>query len=304
MRVALLAYHYIQALHLFGIQEYFIKKGHKADLFYKEGMIERPNTYWLNWEDSDLEKLKDYDRLYVFNGYASETFLQTAHLKATMKNKMFFVEKAWLPQKNQIYVDEDGLGGRSLLSKIDLSKRICTVREWSYLCGLYNANPHNRLNKGGNFILIPLQLDHDTSITLDSHMCKNMRSLVTFVAKQFPDTQIVVRPHPLMPDYLLPQLSNVMVVNDVPTLALAKDARAIIGVNSTVMIESLMHMKPVMFMGDGVLDSTSGVCLKFDGKNLHDIMSFVPMVSKVKNTLCHLKSVQFDMCNPSEMNLV
>lgn len=294
MKIALLAYDECQALFLRGTKEKLIEQGYDATLFYETNFQGFENEERLNWVSQfDVDRLLSFDRLVVFNGYAKESTLQTNILKGHLGNRMFFCERGWLPQKDMIYFDKKGLGGRSSLAQRDLSEVIPGVYYGKVITPMRSEYKHK------NYILIPQQLEHDTSITLDSKYVKHFNSLIRFVAKTFPNELIITRPHPLQSSVEITNLDNVITEFTHSTYELAAHAKAIIGVNSTVMIESLHHGKPMVFFGDGVLDG-SGIYSKYKlGDCLKRLIDYTPNRDKIRRCLSNLRAIQTNIHNPN-----
>ena len=257
-----------------------------------------------NWCSFDFRAIDAFkpDRLIIFNGMAKESSGATHYLKA--KYKTFFVERGWLPQAHSIYIDQQGLGGRSSLATADLSdtkllsKRVeVAVNTLRDSC--YDTKGHPEL---GEYILVPMQLEHDTSIVLDSPYFKTMASLLAFVRKSFPTEKVIVTMHPKAPvPVALP--SGFVNIPGLKTMDLAKTARAIIGINSTSMLESLLFRKPVGFLGKSVISGTSMVAygpeltLQFP-RNLLD--RFKPDIQRVDAAIYTLMNKQFNRINVPE----
>jgi hypothetical protein len=303
-RIVLLAY--TQSIHdgfLSGLKRELIRAGHDVRSVFTYGKPRNDSEVVTNYADFDLFAIESFkpDCLIVFNGYAKETTAVVGFLRG--RYKTFFVERGWLPQRGTVYIDALGLGGRSSISCTDLSiptapmsvikETIGALRETTY-----KTSGHPDL---GDYILVPLQLDHDTSIVLDSPYFKSMHSLVAFLSRKFFNQKVVVRPHPLCMDIRLP--SSVIVERERRTIDLAKTAKAIIGINSTVLIESLIHHKPVCFMGRGVLSSTRGIAYQ-DHTALQSaelaISGKEPDADAIDTALYNLLQIQFHASSPPE----
>lgn len=247
-KIALLAYARVQALHMFNLQKHIIDLGHKCDLFYQEDYIEEPNRYKLMWEHSwDTKLLNGYDKVVIFNGYAKETYAHTTMFKATLKDKIWFAEKAWFPQRDFIYLDPDGLGGRSRLAQMftfngeskDIVDEILS-KHYSFV----NAEKY----KGCS--LIPLQLDHDTSILYDSPTFKTMKSFLSClcVAEKY-----IVKAHPLSKNPVPYSHPNLEYNTEIPTISIARVADKVVGINSTTLLEAMMFECDVFLFGKSVM---------------------------------------------------
>lgn len=263
MKIGLLSYSTDQAFFMYGTMRKLKEMGHEVILYYNVGKPQEgcaaERVDWVNWEFGSLFSC---EKLIVFNGSAKETLAQTRYLKSFFEYKMFFMERGWLPQKHNIYIDVMGCGGRSYLSSMDL--KICDglndisdkiIQE--YIDGGYLEKEPGRFYNDEPYILIPLQLEHDSSIIYDSHTFKMMKQIVHFVKSRNPGGfKIVARMHPL---YNIPENERVPGVhyeNEIKSLELARKAAMVIGINSTLLIESMLFDVPVFMYGHGVLDAS------------------------------------------------
>lgn len=293
MKIGLLAYSAEQAFFLLGTKKLLESLGHETVLFFNVGM-EKNSTQkqvdWINWQIQDIFWA---DKLIVFNGSAKETVAQTMYLKSVFEEDMFFMERGWLPQKNNVYIDSCGCGGRSALAQKKLTgeNKVAKIKE------LYTRHE----DKYQNYILVPLQLEHDTSVTIDSPIFKTMNQLVRYVKYSFPSWRIIVRPHPLQKHG--EHLSGIEYVYDKSTVELAQNARMVIGINSTSLIESMMFNVPVFMFGKGVLDGSIPVNEKPDFKNPQLMPDIKIDFDKRQRAISALFDLQFDHTKPSIQNI-
>lgn len=279
-----------------GIYKELKESGHDVVKVYQVGGEPGRDEVPLDWTYFDfsfIEKFKP-ERIVIFNGFAKESSGATAYLRAHYKT--FFCERGWLPQIDNIYIDGMGLGARSSLALTDLShtkaapRKVQSTIEELYETH-YKTDGHPEL---GEYVLLPLQLDHDTSITLDSPYFKTMSSLMFFVGKIFPNERIIVTPHPRNADVAI--APGMEVHPGLKTVNLAKTAKAVIGINSTSMIESLIHYKTIGMLGNSIL-GPSGVTygsvhtLQFT----HNLLGgWKPDRNKIDNVLFNLLNKQFN----------
>jgi capsule polysaccharide modification protein KpsS len=149
-----------------------------------------------------------------------------------------------------------------------------------------------------DFILVPLQLEADTSILHDSAYIKTMYSLVGFVSKHFFDFPVVVCKHPK--DSSEYNFKNVIYTTNISTLSLIPHARAVIGINSTLLIESLIYSKPVLALGKNVA-SGKGVFYEGEGAflNPRKLLEIQPSQEAIDQVLTLLLSKQFKAATPT-----
>jgi len=239
------------------------------------------------------------DRIIVFNGSHKAIFAATQWLKAHYRT--VYMEHGWLPQQEYNYIDAQGTGARSLLfdtwaHRVGTSERI--QETMARLQKVYRPEPHG-LSLPENYILVPLQLERDTSILYDSPCFKSMASLVGFVRRHFYDQHIVVKTHPM--DETSYAFEGVTIVRErVPINSLIATARAVVGINSTALIEALVHLKPVGALGLNVA-SRKGVF--YEERDMffrpRGLLDFKPEQSSVERTLDLLFHAQYPRAKPT-----
>ena len=291
MRIAFICFDNIRFTFLKGLYNLFKEQGHDVRAFYEHN-VEQGHTLcrWLNFKLDPIIAFKP-DRIIFFNGFAQQSLAATAYISKRWPT--YYVEQAWLPQKDNIYIDKIGLGGRSSLAGRDLSvSSEDTLSVVQKLRELYTPGIDPGL---GEYILVPLQLETDTSILLDSPHFKTMESLVDFVVCKFFDNKVIVKAHPRAKKTF--DLPNIITDIDVNTLSYY--AKAIVGINSTSLIEALVHEKPIVSMGRGVLSSSKVfVGIEQGLKNPRIVLGYVPDKAAIHNALYNLYSSQFNKHNP------
>ncbi len=146
------------------------------------------------------------------------------------------------------------------------------------------------------YIFLPLQVHDDSQILIHSPRFKDMISLVEFCAdavsqlnrKQKTNYKLVVKEHPS--DYrridysqLRTKYQDVLFANFNNTAELIKNSIAVITVNSTVGIESLLYYKPVVTLGNAFYNIPGVVYPLGKAENLSDVLATVaanPSVDK------------------------
>lgn len=234
----------------------------------------------------------DPERVVIFNGYHSAIYAAARLIESRWKT--LYMEHGWLPQKDHNYIDPRGTGARSAFmdtwrnyigSEDRMTATMLRLKE-SYRPGKVEI-PLPR-----KYILIPMQLERDTSILYDSPRFKNMSSLVGFVKRHFPDFPVVVKLHPK--DKTAYNFPDVTVVTSPVTMNdLVPGAEAIFGINSTSLIEALVHGKRVGALG---LNVASGKGVFYEGDaawlNPRGILEWSPSTQarrEVLDALCHFQ---------------
>jgi hypothetical protein len=157
------------------------------------------------------------------------------------------VENGLLPQTGHWHFDWSGIGSESsLMNKLEwVTPRMLAVAD-RYVARHFSSNGWNYRGRGG-YVLCPLQIEGDVSITLDSSF-PTMQAFVNHVCQVRPDAKILVRPHPKRKDQKVFGL-NVQIVTNKSTMELAVDAEEVIGINSTVLYETTALGVPTIALG-------------------------------------------------------
>ncbi|WP_448546848.1 capsular polysaccharide export protein, LipB/KpsS family [Thalassotalea fusca] len=226
---------------------------------------------WPNIENNRLEYYKQvlktggFTKVLVWNGNFDyqQTFLKLIRKK--QKISLLYTEVAWFDQSNSVYVDPLGVNGNSLLAqtapkKLTNSQEI-KVKQFiqDYTGGLSPSKlPNNKLIK----ILVPLQVDTDSNIVHHSPF-KNMKSFIAYLENWLPDKniEVLIRAHPKATyEYEIKSNRNDFRIDSTGELkSKIAEADIVIGINSTVLLQSLAFLKPVFAFGDGVFSSSSAV---------------------------------------------
>lgn len=253
-----------------------------------------------SWALFDFAPLVAFDpgRVVIFNGYHRP--IHAAARAIERQWKTVYMEHGWLPQRDHNYIDTKGTGARSSL-----------ISSWRHLIGskaritttAAKLEAAYRPGKVGfslprDYILVPMQLERDTSIVYDSPWFKSMPSLVGFVKRHFPDYPIVVKLHPM--DDTLFDFTNVTIINSrVPFNDLVPAAGLVIGINSTSLIEALVHGKRVGTLGINVA-SDKGVF--YEGEkmwmNPRGILNYKPDLKAAGEVLDVLFHAQYPREKP------
>lgn len=302
-RIILLSYTQdINNFFMCGLYKKLKEEGHNVVKVFQLGGEPGEDEFCLQWlffDFSFIEKFKP-ERIIIFNGFAKESFAATSYLKTQYKT--FFCERGWLPQADNIYIDQIGLGARSSIALRDLSFSRVNSRQVENAVNELRESFYQGpdLSHLGDFILVPLQLDHDTSIVLDSPYFKTMTSLMFFVSKIFQGQKIAVTPHPKNKE--VPIAPGLTVVDEFKTIDLARYAKAVIGINSTTLIESLVHYKPVAMLGRNVI-TPSNVTMSPESALgfAKNILTYQPRPEKINNVLFNLMQIQFNRFLPSDL---
>ncbi|WP_444897719.1 hypothetical protein ACJJI5_15395 [Microbulbifer sp. EKSA008] len=219
-----------------------------------------------------LESYKP-QKIIIWNGltHYQQDFINLAR-KINPKQTFSFLEAGWFPQSVTYYEDPLGVNAQSEIAitkprDISLEERQ-NIALWK---SSYRKNFENNNTSDNGYIFIPLQLETDTNITKFSPFSTMKDFLLWAESHTDPSTNIITRQHPLdrSPSYnLLPQNSRIKIDNETPLHQLISKSNCILGINSTVLLESLIYEKPIYAAGDGVFSSSDAIIRV----NLEDII--------------------------------
>ena len=269
------------------------------------------------WGEFRYEKIDEYkpDVVVMFNGFATETLPATTMLRE--KYPVFHVEQGWLPQKGNIYIDKLGTGARSIIARRIQELRESKVDDFDMgmaigeLKASYrNHNTFKNPHPGKKFVVVPMQLEHDTSIIYDSPVFKTMNSLIAYLRKAFKNTpyDVIVKSHPREKEKSWRAADGLLTerhasLND---MIAHQDCAGVVGINSTSLIEALVHQKPVICLGRNVASGTGAYALELhdDGGNfgrfsslmLDAINNYTP-TNEALHVLYSLSKLQFPRTN-------
>jgi hypothetical protein len=165
-------------------------------------------------------------------------------------------EIGFFPQKNHFFLDRKGINACSALMEDDLAwvteRHLGAYRDFTEAyVGAFRWTRRNR------YVFAPLQLEGDSNIALHSPF-KTMQAFIDHVEKEFPTESVVFKAHPLDPNRSYRVAPHNTLVYEGQLFELARDAKLVYGINSTVLYESIMQGVPTHAVGDGLLRRHSG----------------------------------------------
>ncbi len=201
---------------------------------------------------SDLESVLDDWRPDVIFLWSGATQMDGRIIDAADRRgiECRFAELGWFPQSKTIHFDTEGTNARSSIRRLDLDRMDVDPRlnDWltSRRHSLSEPPPDVK-----NYIFVPLQDIRDANITLGSPYA-SMDAFVTALAERFPNETFVVRPHPNFSDVPLTAHPKVQVRRDRSIHPWLQHADAVVGINSTALLEALVYAKPTHAVGVGL----------------------------------------------------
>ena len=210
----------------------------------------------------------------------------------------YFMENGWLTPDDGCCIDAHGLNAMSSIVGAAIT---CEPQAdcWNRIAAIHASKRLDDLPdefsgvKRGEYIFLPLQVESDSQVMFAANVPEKMGLrqawLVDLVCRSFPDRQIVIRPHPFdlktmerIGEYSSAMRGHANVQVHPPKRGLNNSyqycahARAVIGVNSTVLTEALTFGKPVAAFGRGVF-TENDVVLEMDrDSNPRKVVEFVP----------------------------
>ncbi len=208
-----------------------------------------------SWRMESAEALGDViaplrpSYLFVWNGNAAGD-RETVRVAERMGIQCVFAEIGWFPQSETVYFDWDGTNFRSSIRRLDVDAVAVDPRLDKWVADYLAPRVGQTVAEPG-YVFVPLQDETDTNIT-EASPYKTMDAFVCDVSMRLPTERIIVRRHPRFMDVELGNYSNVEYRNDGELYDWLRGAKAVIGINSTVLLEALLLEKPIVAMGQGL----------------------------------------------------
>lgn len=207
----------------------------------------KSDDYFKEFSNEEFENfISQYDLIFINNGYRRPQKRFTDIIRRLNK-KTIFTELGHLPQGGSIHLDYKGLYHESSIS-LDLN----WVTEEDIIdtkLKLQKSQYFNFLNnQKNNYILCVLQMDFDSSL-IGSNL-KNS-DLIKYCLNKYFNEKIIFKFHPRHRDSDKERIFNAfksekLIFEDkIPFLFLAKNAKKIVGMSSTCLVEGLAINKEV-----------------------------------------------------------
>ena len=163
---------------------------------------------------------------------------------------IIYTELGWFPQHNHIYFDNKGVNAFSNIScqKINVENDITPM-----------PNSIKSLP-----VLLCLQLENDTNLIISSKRFKKNKNLIKYVSQQLPNEEIIIRAHPddkNIEEYkkTCTNLKNITICKKLNFEDSAINSKAIIALNSTVLLNALDFNVNIYALGDGITNNKPGI---------------------------------------------
>ena len=203
-----------------------------------------PNLSFSQWSKCDFTEVEDFapDVILTWNDIA--WYEREAIPKLRERYKVMVVENGWLPQAGNVYLLEtNAFASRELeegFEKFIPDDRDISPSKIGYEVKYTLDRP---------YVFVPLQLESDTSQFFSPHF-KTMQSFVDFIAVTSKGVPVVIKEHPKKEVRVASHAANcVLYEGPRTTHELIAGAKAVVGINSTCLIEALVFKKPVYAFG-------------------------------------------------------
>ncbi|PLS01499.1 glycosyltransferase [Neobacillus cucumis] len=161
-----------------------------------------------------------------------------------------YSELGWFPQKDHVYFDRWGTNGQSYLASLS-AEAFCRKS--------INDEGLKAKKVKGDHVLVVTQLENDTNLIVNSPLFKKNYAFIKHVLKEIPAAEkVIIKVHPL--DKHWEQLKDfesdrVTVIKEGNLEELLSKSKAVIGINSTVLIQALEYDINIYSYGYGLLDN-------------------------------------------------
>jgi capsular polysaccharide export protein len=163
---------------------------------------------------------------------------------------IYFSEMGWFPQVSTLYFDRKGINYGS------------TITDWKYEpltkeqeqeLNAHLANYHQCIAKTtgikkDDFVFVPFQVESDSQLWYYSPRFKKMQELVDYVSEYIPG-RIIFKKHPKGTYGEIKIPSHCELVETGTTHDYLTQCRYCVTINSTVGLEAMTYMKPVVTLG-------------------------------------------------------
>ncbi|MDX9702385.1 MAG: glycosyltransferase [Candidatus Auribacterota bacterium] len=249
-----------------------------------------------------------YRKVIIPNGFHPKYQTTIARIPP---HKRIYIEVAFFPQLKNVYFDLKGIHGYSSIRNAKLPElTVEQVKELEDFRQFYTGRNFTKIGESFReyspdegekkydfpFIFVPLQMENDTAYDLCPF--ENNQEIVSFIEECFPDWVIIFKNHPNWPsEYNIRQGNILLPVDNRDLRILMIKAKYVVSINSTVLLEALMHKKICASLGEG-FSTNHNVCLEChkDRSRLKKLIGWSPDWNKVDRFLYYLlqKQIRID----------
>ncbi|MFC1813944.1 hypothetical protein ACFL03_14765 [Thermodesulfobacteriota bacterium] len=215
--------------------------------------------------------------------------------------KLLFCELGWLPYQKFMFFDSKGFGNISELHDwpIELFPAVDN-NVWNWTKKYLNHELNPKVDAKGRptieapdeeYILVPLQVDNDSKIIVGSPHFRTVSEFIDYIMDVIPkNLKIYFKNHPQnkKPPKVPISLNSVDITHaNYNKLSLINNAKIVVGINTTFLLESLYLNKPVISFGLDVF-SNKDIILDGFGKKFDDWLNFSYSKKAAERFLCEL----------------
>jgi len=276
---------HLQSAYDFAVAEFYAKTNLKIPLFLVQSYFKLFSM--LNFLRYYAALDHGYNKMLVWNGgkFRQQIALEVAKIQ---KIKVYFFENGLLP--NTMVFDDKGINiNNSVPREKSFFKNYHASTELPTQL-VPRVGKDKEIFKGqketlpSSYIFVPFQVDYDTQIISHSKWVKNMRMLFDVIEKISQESayHFVFKEHPssgISYEDLyarIKEMPNLHFRNTYSTQELIEKSEAVITINSTVGLESLLFHKKVIVLGDAFY-TIDGIA--FSAKNQQEL---IEKIEKIK----------------------
>jgi len=206
---------------------------------------------WIRYPNLLLEEIEKFKphKIFFHNGIHPMYSDVLNRLRKRFPNiPIVYSELGWFPQQDHIYFDEWGTNGMSKIASLSFEE-FCNT-----------AYPENDTDKKvvGEYSLIITQLENDTNLIVNSKRFKSMENFIEYIISELPDEKFIIKTHPLDNEkerFEKFESKRIKVVHEADMSKLIEKSKAVLGVNSTVLLEALKYDVNVYMFGEYLLSN-------------------------------------------------
>lgn len=231
---------------------------------------------WIKDHDRLLKQIVNYRPNFIlFHNGSHPIYRKVLEQVKELKMPIVYSELGWFPQKDHVYFDKWGTNGQSYIASLTAEQ----------LCKRNFDGDESTLQIKGDYALIITQLENDTNLIVNSPRFKNNINFINHVISNIGNkTNIIIKPHPLdknIERYKIFESQNVKLVTDIDTDTLLKNAHSVIGINSTVLLQSLKFNVNIYSFGRSILDN-KGVAIDCSTDSIDTVWTNIMKGSRQK----------------------
>jgi len=254
---------------------------------------------------SNFIKEMNFNSAIIFGGARDDSYIIN-HKLSKLKIPIIYIERGWLPQKNNLYFDLKGTNFHSSIVQSTFCSNV-SKKEINntnkYLSEIYPKNNESE----SDIIIVVLQMESDTTTQYFSPFFRSNRNFLKFLSILLKGEKVIFCPHPLEGKISRKKYKDIeqtyfsICPENTKTISLIPNAKVVIGINSTVLIEALAYKKNVIAYGKGIFTGNN-VMMEADlNTTKNEILSYRCNQQNIDLFLTQLLRVQFNRKDISKL---